>query len=49
MSSISHRLVNPLLLIYRDIEIEIAPTANVVNPEAHNGDGTDLQPATHLL
>ena len=44
----NHQLILPLQQVQR-LPGRIAPTANVVNPEAHNGDGTDLQPATHLL
>jgi hypothetical protein len=44
----NHQLILPLQQVQQSPS-RMVPTANVVNPEAHSGDGTDLQPATHLL
>ena len=44
----NQQLILPLHQVWRSPS-RIATTANVVNPEALNDDGTDLQPPSHLL
>ena len=45
---VNQQLILPLHQVRR-LPSRIATTANAVNPEAPNDDGTDLQPSNHLL